>query len=194
MAEQKHTQVGLTFDDYQERDAIHIAVACVKASERVSPGQHVKMVEGSNIEVYPCSIVDSPTGIVDPYLDDSVDAGIWFWVFLNPYTITSLNHSWSHPHFTFSESPNRESVAELDKKNKTKESWEWLNDFGNRYNFSGERMVAAGIDYLENSEYFSDGMTFDGETVPEEFWDHFEVVTGRQVLVSDRDSFFTCAC
>ena len=85
-------------DGDRRRDAIHIAVAPVTAAERLSPGQHVGLVqEGSGEFVGPC---DKPIGVVDPFLAHEVEAGQRFWLFMYPNTVTSLRHIWTHPAFT----------------------------------------------------------------------------------------------
>ena len=81
----------------RRRDAVHIAVAPVTATESLQPGQHVGLASpGDTDRVGPS---DSPIGIVDPYLTDCVEPGERFWLFLYPGTVTSLRHVWSHPAF-----------------------------------------------------------------------------------------------
>jgi hypothetical protein len=66
-------------DDIHDRDAIHVAVIPARAVCVLQPGQHLQ------------------TGIVDPYLTESVQPGQRFWLCLYPGTVTSLRHSWTHP-------------------------------------------------------------------------------------------------
>lgn len=75
------------------RDAVHIAVAPLKALERLRPGQRVGVWDGYATET------EEHVGIVDPFLIDDVDQGEPVWVFLFPGTITGLRHVWSHPAF-----------------------------------------------------------------------------------------------
>lgn len=91
-------QLGqLIGDGDRRRDAIHIAVAPVTAAERLTPGQHVGLVEEGNPElVGPC---DDNIGIVDPFLVEGVEPGQRFWLFLYPGSITGLRHVWTHPAF-----------------------------------------------------------------------------------------------
>ena len=92
-------QLGqLIQDGDRRRDAIHIAVAPVKAANRLAPGQHVGLVQEGNLElVGPC---DRNIGVVDPFLVEEVERGQRFWLFLYPGTITGLRHVWTHPAFT----------------------------------------------------------------------------------------------
>ena len=76
------------------RDAIHVALARVRAGERLLPGQRIAMVNGKAIRR-----VDHSDGIVDPFLRGAVESGQEFWMLLHPQTITSLRHDWTHPAF-----------------------------------------------------------------------------------------------
>jgi len=85
-------------DGDRRRDAIHIAVAPVTATERLAPGQHVGLVQEGNTELV--GSCDRDIGIVDPFLAEGVEPGQRFWLFLYPGTITGLRHVWTHPAFT----------------------------------------------------------------------------------------------
>jgi len=88
-------QLGKIIEDGNTlRDAIHIAVAPVKAAQQLTPGEHVGLV-GINT-VAPC---DKNIGIVDPFLTRIVEPDERFYLFLYPTTITSLRHVWVHPDF-----------------------------------------------------------------------------------------------
>src|SRR5579864_2205 len=82
----------------RRRDAIHIAIAPVTAARRLSPGQHVGLIEKGNLELVGPS--ESNIGVVDPFLAHEVEPGQRFWLFLYPGTITGLRHVWSRPAFT----------------------------------------------------------------------------------------------
>jgi hypothetical protein len=84
-------------DGDRRRDAIHIAVAPVTAAVRLTPGQHVGLVQEGSVELAgPC---DCNIGVVDPFLAAAVEPGQRFWLFLYPGTITGLRHVWTHPTF-----------------------------------------------------------------------------------------------
>ncbi len=90
-----YLQLGQLIDDTQHRDAIHIAVAPVEAAEQLRPGQHI----GVRVDGRASTRGTAPIGIVDPFLKADVLEGQRFWLFLYPYTITSLRHDWTHPAF-----------------------------------------------------------------------------------------------
>jgi hypothetical protein len=92
-------QLGKLIEDGdRRRDAIHIAVAPVTASDRLAPGQHVGLVQEGNLELVGPS--GRTIGVVDPFLVEDVEPGQRFWLFLYPGTITGLRHVWTHPAFS----------------------------------------------------------------------------------------------
>lgn len=93
------TELGigkLVENDGQGRDAIHVAVVPVIAAVRLRPGCRVGLDEDGRAEI---SETRHCIGIVDPFLEEWVEEGQKFWLFLYPGTITSLRHVWTHPAF-----------------------------------------------------------------------------------------------
>ncbi len=84
-------------DGDRRRDACHVAIAPVTAACRLCPGQRVRLVDG--VEMAMSAAPEVGIGIVDPFLVACVEPGQRFYLFLDPGTITSLKHSWSHPAF-----------------------------------------------------------------------------------------------
>jgi hypothetical protein len=92
-------QIGsLVPDGENRRDAVHVAIAPVIASEDLVPGQHVGLDGGRPTHAW--ARANTKIGIVDPFLAEPVKRGQRFWLFLYPGTITSLRHVWTHPAFT----------------------------------------------------------------------------------------------
>lgn len=89
----------LIADGDRRRDAVHVAVAPVTATEPLRPGQHVGFTPAGQIEVVGPVEPGRTVGLVDPYLPDDVQPGQRFWLFLYPNTVTSLRHVWTHPAF-----------------------------------------------------------------------------------------------
>lgn len=78
------------------RDAIHLAVEPVVASERLPARQDIYLLpDGRAAKAHD----GNGLGIVDPFLKQSVKTGEKFWLVVYPRQITSLRHVWSHPAF-----------------------------------------------------------------------------------------------
>lgn len=101
MSTRSEPQLGNLLTGTEGRDAIHIAITPVVASERLYPGESVELFgkteKGLN---YVRKSTGKSIGIIDPFLKDPVKFGECVYLFLNPYTITSLRHVWVHPAFT----------------------------------------------------------------------------------------------
>ena len=173
------------------RDAIHIAVVAVTSAQSLSPGEPVELVPGSQDVVR--AVRKGGVGIVDPFLPGQVDPGERFWVCLYPYTITSLRHTWMHPAFE----PENQSPTWLESKG-------WLTKFGEDLGIydhppvSYEDVVASALETL-NSDWKGSDVDFPGMSggpqgsLPDEFWDHIAVVTGRSIPQEKRGGVY-CAC
>lgn len=201
MSNQKHTvatdaleTLGTLIDDKAGRDAIHLAVEPSVAAERLYPGQHVGFVEGGI-----GANVGKTVGIVDPFLIGPVYPGQHFWLIVYPRQITSLRHVWTHPAFD-----EANPVAAVPDKSASEQ---WLRDFCAASDCPGYEDVMKVIVsdngvQLGDSEYYGksrvdgDAIFFSGldahGDIPDEFWDHVEVVTGKKVR--HRASYFSCSC
>ncbi len=83
------------------RDAIHLAVEQVVASQYLLIGSRIGIINGI---AYPADkVVDGQTvpyhGIVDPFLTNCPKAGERFWFVMKPREVRSLRHVWEHPDF-----------------------------------------------------------------------------------------------
>ena len=181
--------LGTIIDDTQGRDAIHVAVIAVRASQRLFPGQDVGVEDG---EASPKA--GTLVGIVDPFLKQPVQVGEWFWMLLYPRTITSLRHVWSHPALPDEPPPERKPASMHDKK---AASEGWLRSFVAKADCPSYETVIAtaigeGAHQWDPDEYLHfNGQDAHGE-IPDEFWDHIEVVTGRKP--EHRPKYFSCGC
>lgn len=93
------TQIGsLIKDNERRRDAVHVAVAPVTASESLEPGQPIGLQTSGDTE-HVSSGASELIGIVDPFLCETVEPGERFWMFLYPNSITGMRHAWRHPAF-----------------------------------------------------------------------------------------------
>jgi hypothetical protein len=88
-------KLGQIITTPQNKDAVHVAVAPVKAGELLIPGTRVSLANGVAVQDFE----DKAVGIVDPFLQRSVQVGESFWLFMFPGTTTGLRHEWFHPAF-----------------------------------------------------------------------------------------------
>jgi len=94
MSDKVLASIGHVIDADMKRDAIHIAIAPVVATERLLPGQPIGLLTPDRV-----SGSEPHVGIVDPFLSSPVEEGERFWIFLFPNTVTSIRHDWQHPAF-----------------------------------------------------------------------------------------------
>ncbi len=159
----------------QPRDAVHVAVAPIKAGEALSHGQHVGLKNGEAFAF------EEHIGVVDPFLKTPVEKGQTFWLFLYPQTITSLRHEWVHPAF--------DAPAVVDPKQK---AIAFLTKVASDCGVSYERMMdAIERDYyihMGDNEYYKDVMDAAGPA----FEEAVETVLGKK---PGRNLYpFSCSC
>lgn len=174
-----------------KRDAIHIAVFPVVSQTRLIPGMHVDK-EGTTFGEF--------VGIVDPFLEKIVEPGQRVWVYLYPRTITGLRHVWTHPSF---EDEAVESTL-LPSKNIPEPvhmsyGEERLREYATNLGVDYEDLISNAESYFLHGDFWSEGDRFEGEYVPEEFWDWIEDAkafdtTRKSFKFFDRGSFFSCSC
>lgn len=188
--EQVQTEIGkLLKKSKGVRDAIHIAVAPVIADEQLNAGEHIGLTgEDDKASRW----VDNPIGVVDPFLTEIVEKGQRFYMFLYPNTITNLAHRWEHP--SFKEVKDVPIASKVDEKERRDDSEQWLRNYAESIDTGYNALISAANEFLDNGQYFSEGGKFESVSTHPEFWEHFEIVTKREVKEHDRESFFSCAC
>jgi len=184
-----HPKLGELPPESAARDAIHMAVCPGVLTGSAYPGSPVSVLADG--QFLPNG--NHPVGIVDPFLNRSrhqLVAGSRVWILLNPGSITSLRHEWTHP--AFSDSPMLpDSKAE---------SKRWIETFANECDCPGYEAL------MEKAEAFCDGtdvgwseeyLHWDGEdahgNIPPEFWTHFFVLTAKKPG-GEVPSGFSCSC
>lgn len=171
------------------RDAIHLAVEPVIAEHHMKPGDHVGIVDGKASRH-----AERMLGIVDPFLETMVKPGQMFWLVVYPRQITSLRHVWEHPAFP------AEGAALVQSDDPVAVSRRWIEKFAASIPLGYETVMEGARDYVADrerggyGEYLCFGGLLEGESVPDEFWPHYERVTGKPVPDDHRGSFFTCSC
>lgn len=185
-----HT-LGNVIDEFQKRDAIHLAVEPVIASTDMDPGTHVTVKDGF---AYPVD-QSQGVGIVDPFLAKMIKKGQRFWLILYPRTIQSLRHVWSHPAFT--DEPEVATQPPATPAAPDKDAAEaWLRGFCK---------TSDCPDYEDLIEGLRDGRydSYDDEyliirdsdahgSIPDEFWDHVGTILGE--TQTSRPKYFSCSC
>jgi hypothetical protein len=167
--------LGTIIDETAARDAIHLAVEPVVAAETLYPGQHIGLGnEGATTNGVKL------LGIVDPFIMGPVHKGQKFWLIVYPRTITSLRHVWTHPDFE----------TMIDQKSLSEQ---WLRQFCESndcpdYNTVLGAFLSGDADgkYLHFEGHDAHG------SIPNEFWNHMENVTGQKI--TNRPEYFSCSC
>jgi hypothetical protein len=204
--------LGTLIGENEKRDAIHLAVEPVVANEDLYPGEDIGLISpgvGGRS--------DKPVGIVDPFLEEEiVKKGQHFWLVLYPRQITSLRHVWSHP--AFPEEPEVSSPSQTvfteEEEMKIKRvngiisgSEQWLRNFcANNDCPSYETVMEVvmsdedqgdidedyGHTWKKNDDYIVFYGTDAHASIPDEFWEHVEAVTGKRFTT--RPTHFSCSC
>lgn len=184
--------LGTIIDNTAGRDAIHLAVEPVIAGQELFAGDHIGLVGGKAYALteYDGTQPAKALGIVDPFITGPVGEGQMFWLIVYPRTITSLRHVWSHPDFAEA-NESSEVAQEVTSKLLYGDSIEYIHGLADQAGVSYERIMEVAKGCAEGDwDYINTG---DNEiSVPDEFWDHFERITGKKV--ARRGGFFSCSC
>lgn len=180
--------LGTIIDETAGRDAIHLAVEPVIAGEHLKPGQDIGIRDG---RAYGSDV--KLLGIVDPFLPSFVQPGQMFWLIVYPRTITSLRHVWSHPEFEQIDTEKRAIAERVALRITSGSSQEWLKNYADAKGISYDEMMRVAKSHSEGHwDYITLGE--DDTDLPDEFWDHYQKVTGEKVPEINRGSFFSCSC
>jgi len=179
----KEIELGeLVGPDDPDRDAVHIAIKKMRATRIMAPGEVVPGL-----------------GIVDPFLDEHAHPGDLYWLFLFPNSVTGMRHHWSHPSFP-------DEIYDQDQPTK-EESEQWLRGFVDNSSCPPyEELLKAAVGeelpnydpewYLSAYSVDEHHLHFNGRdahgSIPPEFWDHVENVTGK--VCRFRPISFSCSC
>ncbi len=187
MKNQNHTtpNLGNTPTEAHKRDAIHIAVAPVKAGRILHAGDFVKLNDsGEAIH----ALVPEAIGVVDAFLQDRVRPGDTFWLMLFPQTITSLRHEWTHPAFE------REAVSDNTNTQKA-ESEKWLRNWAVNHAFTYDYVLSV-LNEMLSSGYACAGDDSQAEAFNEDRINlllHASIITGK-TMEDVEGAYFSCSC
>jgi len=198
--------LGMIIGPNEKRDAIHLAVENVVASQWMEPGDHINFIHGSKVNV---EVVKEGhgIGIVDPFLKAPVEKGQRFWLVVYPREITSLRHVWTHP--SFSDELGEESAPSSDAEDRiefvkaldgTHVSERWIENYADSVGLDFDELMEAADDWVQSQvnggwgEYLNRGELLDGVQLSQDFWRHYTKVTGNEVEDDHKQNFFTCSC
>lgn len=179
-------------DDAGGRDAVHVAVFSAVSAERLVPSQDVAIAQHGDVDTT-VSSAGKAVGIVDPYLTRPVTPGQRFWVYLYPRSITGLSHRWSHPAF-------EEGNTVYAPPSQALQSEQWMrkyaDEIGDDYSslMRGADAWVQGGDYYYGPDQGGYHGLFEGVSLHDDFWDHYERIRGVKVDQDKRERFFTCSC
>jgi len=186
--------LGTIIGENERRDAIHLAVEPVIAGENLKASDRIFL--GDDGKAYKAHGNTKALGIVDPFITTKVRVGERFWLVVMPRMITSLRHVWTHPDFA--------DTADITKEDKdtaqVQRSKAYIANLADSVGISYQRLIDGAEDWVHCQEnghwgnYIVGGAEMEGESVPDEFWHHYEVVTGNEVPEEYRSSFFSCSC
>lgn len=190
MSDQSKLGLGQIITTEQHRDAIHVAVAPVKAGMPLWPGSHVELVDGVAMQTNGKAI-----GIVDPFLKARVADGETFWLFLYPGTITSLRHEWAHPAFDVQAPASSPSTP----KDPEGESRRWMEKWAMEhmgYDCYGDRDKREVADAFADAIHAGHNLHIGPyesarDHIDDEWWNHWERLTN---CTGQRGEYFSCAC
>lgn len=180
------TEIG----EQNKRDAIHIAVVPVTASDEHSPGQHVGVTPDG---LY--STETDPVGIVDPFIKHKINKGDIFWLCLYQGQVTTLRHEWTHPAFPVI---HETEPAEKAKSDRSK-SVSWLQQYAKRVNshlsHDGDLAYQTLMKDIRNGSitYHGTDMHCMGDLEDsEDLRYHAQIVLGKVINWGDFE--FGCTC
>lgn len=181
-----------------QRDAVHFAIYPAIAAHKMVPASHVGLDKDGKASY---SFEGGYIGIVDPFLENAVQRGQRFYLFLYPNTITSLKHFWEHP--AFDKIP--EPPAPPKKKDEKSDSIEWLKNYAisevysSDYYEDRDQAYDALMSQVDGHELIFMGRDCHGfGDVPdsEKLFYHLSVVLGRTIdrAYFEDSGYFSCSC
>lgn len=177
--------IGKILTGDERRDAVHIAIAPIEAAVAIKAGDHVSVTDG---KASPCEPAVESVGIADPYLLRTIKPGERFWLFLHPYSVTSIRHEWTHPSLPDQAPMSASRVVAERVAAMCGKTYEALMDDSRQ--FSDSTKNSTWPDYImDNSERYKDVSAEDWVL----FWQHFTEITGE--VVKEHDSApYSCSC
>lgn len=183
-------KLGELVREGDQRDAIHIAVVPVKIwGKGLKPGMHVGVRELTG-ELWATKSGD-PIGVLDPFYKQPFEANQKAWMLLYPGSVVGLRHQYRHPVLDAA-LIRQETIESLSGASKKR-----LEEIADSVGITYDELMKGMQHYLATGEAIdTDGWKMMNPEPPEDFWTHYEIVTG-QVLPEgkkDKDAVFSCSC
>lgn len=185
MKENTLEKIGTILDDTAEKDAVHFAVLpVISADDYLFAGTRVRFVTGSTTHVKGVKGDASGIGVVDPFITDEIKRGDRFFILMNPNTITSLRHEWTHP-----------ALAVVPAEDAVGKAIEWMQEFAHQHDTDYDALVMQAHDALISGDNITFGVDLDYDMI-KEFWANYALATGRTLPTTDEVKLprFGCAC
>ena len=178
-------QLGHEAHGKEPRDAVHMAVVVCKTGQWLQPGVKVVVRDGVAYEAKDGNHV----GVTDPFMAGGVPKGKFVWVMLNPGSITSLRHEWTHPAFPV-------EAAKPDPKSSTaanKAAFDRLSKIAKKVGKDGNWLMGRLDAYAAEGYAYvgGDDATETLNRYQDEIWGAWERITGKR---RPGDAYFSCSC
>ena len=201
------------------RDAIHLGVYQVELGAAAQRGAYLSVQDG---KAFPVLKKEKAVGILDPFLHNDADMGDKVWLVLFPGMITSLRHVWEHPAFpnlpqeykfgedttptkksrsskkkateVVKDEPIKTSFNEAEQKELEEKSnaREVIERYAASIDLDYDEMMEKADEHLDTGRYYVGGSECEGTYFHEDFWDAYEIITGK--TVESKENFISCSC
>lgn len=180
--------------EQNQRDAVHIAVVPVIAHHRMNPGSRVGVHIDIGTRVLADAAAKPHVGIVDPFLEDAIEPGQTFWLFLFQGSVTTLRHEWTHPAFPAVAQQVSESASLVGARAVAKAA---IREIAANTGITYDDLMAAADQYVRDGDYTiqHDSQSWQDRFYGQEerFWANYQIVTGKTVDNTGAH-FFSCSC
>ena len=158
-----------------KRDAVHVAIVPLVATERMFGGHPFTIVDD---KVRACGFHES-IGSVDPFIYE-VQKGQRFWAILKPGTAKNLRHDWDCPELDQALKPKADEVVPAMTPK------EWLMDFAKRCGTELEVLLHCAVLWSDMKNHGLGGPfwlnAYGPITLLPVFWENYDAYMAAQVL------------
>lgn len=190
--------LGTVHTKNEGRDAVHLAVYQVTLGQNISMYDKAsKLTIKSNGRAYIYDEYDenqTAYGILDPFINQSLNVGDKVWLILFPGMITSLRHVWEHSYFP--ESPKETPISSLEDKFA---EFPAILNAASQLEISCEEIINSAEHYIKTGNYYCGGNEAEGVHVGQDFWEDYYRYKGMNsdaTTINDiyKGNFISCSC